>query len=156
MAHLLAPQPPNPELPVFFNVDHAVGAAPAQNLREDVLLVQFAFKVMGEVPRRPNTEPELVAAARRVRVTGSIDAETVEAIKVFQGVLRRKFPDQVVDGRVSPARGGYLYSQSAAWLITHLNNALQNPNVGIWPRIDMVQGCPPELGRMVARTVAGV
>jgi hypothetical protein len=29
MAHLLATQPPDPHLPVFFNVDGAVGALPA-------------------------------------------------------------------------------------------------------------------------------
>ena len=46
MAHLLAPQQSKPTLPVFFNVDGVVGAAPAVNNREDVLLVQFAFTVM--------------------------------------------------------------------------------------------------------------
>lgn len=64
MAHLLAPQPPHPELPVFFNVDGVVGAPPADNRREDVMLVQFALKMIADSPLRENMDPALVAAAR--------------------------------------------------------------------------------------------
>jgi hypothetical protein len=61
MAHLLAPQPSHPSMPVFFNVDGVVGAAPAQNEREDVLLVQFILRVIAKSPDAM-TEPQLQGA----------------------------------------------------------------------------------------------
>ena len=106
MAHLLAPRHPDPELPVFFNVDGVVGAPPAQNLSEDVLLVQFALKVIGDSPK-PGTPPGLTAAARAVRVTGNMDAATVNAIRALQTAAKQRRSATVVDGRVSPARSDY-------------------------------------------------
>jgi len=105
MAHLLAPQPSHPSMPVFFNVDGVVGAAPAQNEREDVLLVQFILRVIAKSPDAM-TEPQLQGA---VRVTGMIDPATINAIRALQTGFKKEMPGQVVDGRVSPARGGYTY-----------------------------------------------
>ena len=152
MAHLVAPRIPEPELPVFFNVDGVVGANPAQNLREDVLLVQFAFQVLGKDPIA-TTPPEVTAASKAVRVTGTIDKETINAIFALQRALGN--PATVVDGRVSPVKGGYSYGK-AMWTIVHLNNFLQNRNVDVWPRIDKISGCPSELKQMVVRQVAGI
>src|SRR5262245_15761533 len=136
MAHLLAPQPPHKELPVFFNVDGVVGAPPAENKREDVLLVQFIFTVIASSPEA-TTEPELVAAAKAVRVTGGIDPATINAIRAMQDSFKKEFPGQVADGRVSPAKDTYSYG-SAKWIIAHLNNSLQNRHVNVWPRIDKI------------------
>lgn len=154
MAHLLAPQPPNAQLPVFFNVDGVVGAPPAQNKREDVLLVQFAFKIIGASPLA-ESDPDVVAAAKAVKVTGSIDAATINAIRAQQQSNTKGNPSKVVDGRVSPARGGYAYG-GALWTIVRLNESLQHRNVGVWPRLDKIAGCPAELKKMVIRTVAGI
>jgi hypothetical protein len=153
MAHLVALQPPDPELPVFFNVDAPVGAPPAQNKREDVLLVQFAFKVNADTAG-PKAPPSLIAAAKAVRVTGMIDQETITAIRVLQEELKKGRKETVVDGRVSPARGAYGFG-GALWVIVVLNNSLQNSFVDIWPRIDKIPGCPAELKQMVIRQVAG-
>ncbi len=154
MAHLLAPQPSAPTLPVFFNVDGVVGAAPATNKREDVLFVQFCLFAIADA-QVATTEPELVAAAKAVHITGNIDAATINAIRVFQEVLKKGGSlSKVVDGRVSPAKGGYSYP-NANWIIVNLNDALQTRNVNVWPRIDKIPGCPPELMQMVTRTVAG-
>jgi len=153
MAHLLAPKKPDPTLPVFFNVDGVVGAAPAQNKREDVLLVQFGFKILADSPR-PGTPPALLAAARAVRVTGVSDAPTVTAIRSLQQSLKEGAAGTVVDGRVSPARSDYSYG-AGLWSIVQLNEFIQGRNVDLWPRIDKVPGCPDELKQMVIRTVAG-
>jgi hypothetical protein len=149
MAHLLAPQPSNPDLPVFFNVDSQVGAPPAPNKREDVLLVQFAFKVNSD--NATKASPRLLAAAKAVKVTGTVDQETITAIRVLQEELAK---GTVVDGRVSPAKGGYSYG-SGMWTIVILNNSMQESFVDIWPRIDKIPGCPAELKQMVMRQVAG-
>jgi len=149
MAYLFAPRPSMDELPVFFNVEGVVGAAPAQNRREDVLLVQFCLEAIGLKPK-PTAVPEVVEACRKVKVTGVIDEPTVKAIFEFQKHDTHK---NVVDGRVSPARG-YAYG-SAAWSIVNLNNALQDRHLEIWPRIDKIPNCPPELRTMVVRTCSG-
>lgn len=152
MAHLMAPQPSSPDLPVFFNADGVVGAAPAQNLREDVLLVQFLLKVVGDSPQA-TSDPAAVAACKRVKPTGVIDPTTVAAITAYQLSAKKKDPNVVVDGRVSPAKGGYSYG--ALWTITLLNKSCQKRHKGNWPRIDKIPGCPEELKAMVMRTVVG-
>ena len=152
MAYLYAPRPSITELPVFFNVDGVVGANPAQNSREDVLLVQFVFEIIAQQPRA-STRPEVVAACKPVKSTGVIDDSTINAIRVFQVDPKNK--NVIVDGRVSPARNGYSYGGGAAFTIVDLNNALQDRFSDIWPRIDKVGSCPPEIRAMVKRTVAG-
>lgn len=153
MAHFMSPQPAAEGLPTFFNVDKVVGAAPAANQREDVLLVQYAFKMIADAPMA-TTDPALLAAAKLVQVTGNIDVKTITAIQQFQLSRKKKNPAQVVDGRVSPAQGGYTYGQ-AAWIITYLNDAMQERAMDHWPRIDKLASCPSELKLMVKRTVVG-
>ena len=106
MAHLVAPQPTQQPLPVFFNVDGVVGAAPAQNKREDVLLVQFICK--RRAARDTNAARKKIYEA--VQVTGTMDTATTNAIEAWQKQMREESsPGQVVDKRVSPAKGAYLY-----------------------------------------------
>jgi hypothetical protein len=155
MAHLLAPQSPTPDLPVFFNVDNVVGVDPAQNLREHVLLLQFALQGIGKSPR-PSTPPAVLEVAKRVQTTGKIDTQTITTIQLIQEDLKRNSnPSQVVDARVSPARDGYSYG-AGLWTIVFLNKAIQVRNGNLWPRLDKVPGCPPDLQRMVRRELVGV
>ena len=149
MAYLFAPRPSNDKLPVFFNVDGVVGAAPAQNNREDVLLVQFAFQLIGKTPQA-NTTPALLAASKAVKVTGQIDAQTIQAIAAIQ----QQNPPSIVDGRVSPAKMGYDYG-TGVFTIVLLNRSVRNRHTDNWPRIDKIAGCPAELKEMVIRSVVG-
>lgn len=155
MAHLLAPQKSKPTLPVFFNVDGVVGAAPAANNREDVLLVQFAFTVMAS-RRLPETSEMFYRAASAVKMTGSVDQTTIAAITAMQAEVKKKAPGTIVDGRVSPSRGTYGYGGGGGSSIVTLNESVQHRNVDVWPRIDKINGCPPELKQMVVRTVQGI
>jgi hypothetical protein len=148
----MAPQPPAPQLPVFFNVDSVVGAAPAQNLREDVLLVQFCLRVIGLTPKE-TTDLLVAAACKLVQTTGVIDPQTIAAIKAVQLSTKKRDPSVVVDSRVSPAKGGYTYG--AWWTIAYLNGSVQNRNKSVWPRIDKIQGCPVELLAMLRRVLVG-
>jgi hypothetical protein len=151
LAQLMAPQPPRIDLPVFFNVDGVVGTAPATNNREDVLLVQFFLKTIGDLPN--GTDPAVVAACKLVKVTGTIDPQTIAAITAAQQSRKKQNPATVVDGRVSPAKGGYSYG--AFWTIAQLNHGTRRRHKEVWPRIDKIPGCPDELKAMVTRTVAG-
>jgi hypothetical protein len=150
----MAPQNSFPTLPVFFNVDGVVGAAPAENKREDVLFVQFAFVVIARNPE-PSSSPAFNAAVKAVKMTGNADQETLTAIRVTQEEIARKTGSaSVVDGRVSPAKMGYSYG-SGLYTIVHLNESVQGRHTKLWPRIDQIQGCPAELQQMVVRTVQG-
>ena len=150
MAHLMAPQPSFEGLPTFFNVDGVVGAAPAQNLREDVLLVQFFFSVIA----RNVTDPAAKTVLGAVKVTGMIDPPTIAAIKDIQTRHKKNSPGAIVDGRMSPAKGGYSYG-AAEWAIVRLNENVQTSHLDDWPRIDKIDGCPAELKAMTVRTVVG-
>jgi hypothetical protein len=154
MARLLAPQTPLAELPVFFNVDDVVGAGPAQNRREDVLLVQMALKQIGDSPKQ-DADANLVAACKAVQMKGTMDDATTKAIRLVQEQARKDQPSTIVDGRVSPARGAYSYG-AGYWTIVVLNIAIRTRNLNTWPRIDKIAGCPNELQQMVNRTLAGV
>lgn len=155
MANLVAPLQANPELPVFFNVDGVVGASPAENRREDVLLVQFILKSVGEKPQDQMTADEK-AVFKAVNVTGICDAATINAIKLVQRKKNAVNKSIVVDGRVSPARGGYNYSGNGTWTIAIINDLMQDKNTDVWPRIDLMPTCPPEVKAMVKRAVVGV
>ncbi len=151
MAHLMAPQPSNPQLPTFFNVNGVVGTAPAANQREDVLLVQYYLKLVGVAGQGAPTP--LFTACNAVCVTGVIDPPTITAITLYQQQRKMKNPNVVVDGRVSPAKGGYSYG--AVWTIVHMNEIVHERHQNLWPRIDKIPGCPEELKAMVMRTVVG-
>jgi hypothetical protein len=98
----------------------------------------------------------VLAVTKRVQTTGKIDAETITTIQLIQEDIRRNGnPGQVVDARVSPARDGYSYG-AGLWTIVFLNKAIQVRNGDLWPRLDKVPGCPPDLQRMVLRTLVGV
>ena len=155
MAHIVAPLATHPELPVFFNVNGVVGAAPAENRREDVLLVQYLFKMIADKPPALMTS-EQRAIMRAVNMTGTCDQATINAIRLVQSKKKEKNPSVVVGGRVSPARSGYSYSGGAVWTIAVINDLAQDMNTDVWPRIDLAQGCPPELAQMVKRQVVGV
>jgi hypothetical protein len=151
MAHLVARS--EPAIPVYYNIDGAVGAAPAANHREDVLLVQFAFAAMAASPM-PDTTMEFYRAICEVRPTGTIDQATINAIKALQIEVKKVKPDTMVNGRVSPANvnccGG-----GSAFTIKSLNESVQHGHIDLWPRIDKIPGCPLELKQMVVRTVQG-
>lgn len=156
MASFSAPQPGNAELPTFFNVDGVVGATPAANAREDVLLVQFYFTLIANDPPKSATPQEL-AVLRSVQANGAVDSATIDAIRITQERMRQiGGPGVIVDGRVSPVRSGYSYGAGKAWTIVNLNESVQERHMKIWPRIDQIAGCPAEIAQMVQRTVVGV
>ncbi|MER3415799.1 MAG: hypothetical protein C4297_06250 [Gemmataceae bacterium] len=154
MAHIEMSKPRDEFLPVFYNVDGVVGAPPADNKREDVLLVQFFIVLIGRSPT-PDIPPNVAAAFKAVQLTGVADAQTIAAIKAFQESNRQKRPNVVVDGRASPAKPGVAYAPGAAWTIVHLNLESKILHPDVWPRIDKIQGCPDDLKKMVERETVG-
>lgn len=154
MAHLLAPRKASPKLPIFFNVEGVVGVSPAQNRREDVLLVQFFLSLLVKEYSMSAENARIFSA---VKLTGAIDQFTSDAIKAFQKAVQDAPGSKtIVDSRVSPAVEGYAYGRGAPWTITELNIVTKDHFPDVWPRIDLIANCPSELKNMVKREVVGV
>src|SRR5262245_60318874 len=104
MVHVLVAKPDEERLPVIFNVDAVVGAAPASNNPDDVVLVKAFLKMMADVPL--NTGSELVTACQAIVVNGSSDSALITAIKAFQNEVKTRTGNAsvIVDGRISPAK----------------------------------------------------
>ena len=142
-------------LPAFFNVDGVVGAAPAQNLREDVLLVQFFMRFALDKTGYHGISPDDARTVSSLKVSGVCDQATVDVIYLSQYYRKKETPSVVADGRISPARAGGEYSKDSKWTIITLNWRIKELIQDIWPRIDKIPGCPPELTQLVKRTFLG-
>ena len=148
MVHVLAPRPPHANLPVFFNVDAAVGPAPAPNLPEDVMLVQFMIRLIGDNPGGIGTGA--TETFRQVNPTGIMDPQTLAAIKAIQTLEKKP-----ADGRVSTAIG-YKYG-AVFYTIVDLNFSIRDRAkfFPTWPNLDRIGGCPPMLQMAVRRALIG-
>lgn len=142
--HVMAPQPADPKLPIFFNVDESVGRQGA-NHPEDVLLVQFMLRTVAEMT--PSQSPQGESRRQRILqipVTGFCDEATIDGIRAWQEARKETISGTVVDGRVSPARG-YFYGGVGEWTIVDVNVFFRKLFSNVWPRLQDVPGCPPLL-----------
>lgn len=82
MVHILAPQPPHVHLPILFNVDAAVGQNAPAGAPNDVMLVQFFLKLIGDNPGGLGAAH--TATFKKVVPTGKMDQATIDGIKAAQ------------------------------------------------------------------------
>ena len=143
--------PPHPNLPIFFNVDSAVGAAPAANMPEDVLLVLFLMRLIGDNPGASGmANGGVTEMLKQVNPTGIMDDRTIIAIRGLQTLV-----GTTADGRVSPALH-YKYGANF-YTIVDLNFSIRDRSKfhATWPNLDKIAGCPPMLQLAVRRALAG-
>src|SRR5262245_39916937 len=114
--HVVAPRPPDRQIPVFFNIDASVGEKGANSSLEDILLVQFLLRKAGEAAG-PVVAPDKKEVMLNVAPTGICDPETIQGIKAFQETMRERIPGTIVDKRVSPARG-YQYGRGVFTIVS--------------------------------------
>lgn len=124
----------------FWNVDANVGAL-SPNKPEDVHLIQFGYSLMS---RLPTIDADLRVIYARVRVgvacTGREDDPLIQAIRAHQ---RKRGGTQ--DGHVSPIRAGGQYSDSDGphtFMLTAINNNVFDSAPRVYPRLDLISGCP--------------
>ena len=136
----------------FWNVDANVGAM-SPNKSDDVHLVQFGYALMS---RLPVFDAELRAVFARVRVgvpcTGREDDPLVQAIRAHQ---RKRGGAQ--DGHVSPIRATGQYADSDgphAFMLTAINNNVFDSAPRLYPRLDLMPGCPPLVSAAVLAVFA--
>lgn len=146
MVHILAPQPPHVHLPILFNVDAAVGQNAPAGAPNDVMLVQFFLKLIGDNPGGLGAAH--TATFKKVVPTGKMDQATIDGIKAAQASS-----SAMQDGRVSKATA---YKYGATWFtIVNLNFSIRNRFLATWPNVDKIAGCPPPLALAVRRALAG-
>jgi hypothetical protein len=103
----------------FLNVSEVVGGPDGINLPDDVMVVQALLRFLGEFWRGfPDKECP--------GITGAFDNMTRDAIKKYQKVHNRDRSKAlgrlVQDGRVSPARGRFVFGGGKfTWTIVSLN-----------------------------------
>ncbi|WP_426956283.1 hypothetical protein [Muricoccus radiodurans] len=148
MVHVLAPQPSHKKLPMFFNVDSSVGQNGQNANPEDIMLVQYFLRLIGDHPSgiaAPSTP-----IFKRVRPTGTMDQATIDAIKAGQSYAKI-----TPDGRVSKA-ATYRYG-AHSYTIVDLNFSIRDraPFKAKWPNVDQLPNCPPILGAAIRRALSG-
>ncbi len=144
MVHVLAPKPAIPALPIFFNVDVAVGRNAPNTSTDDILLVQYFLSLIGKHPRPGSTLTSLAA----IPVTGRMNPETIaglEAVQTLAGVTP--------DGRASVAKG-YKFGANF-YTIVNLNFSVRTRFRAQWPNLEEMPDCPQHLNFAGRRALAG-
>jgi hypothetical protein len=156
MVQMLAAKPYQSAIPVIFNVEGAVGASPALNKPEDVVLVKAFLRKLGDTPG-PRLDAATIAACKAVQVSSTPDPTLITAIKAFQTNLKKKDPNIVVDGRVSPAKEGYSYHAGTPWSIVQLNYDMKAEERfgAVWPCVHLASNCHPLLQGVAKKAIYG-
>ena len=137
--HILAPQPPRNDIPIFFNINSSVGHQGQNSKREDIMLVQFLIRKSAEKDSA-GIKPDQRQRMLRVVADGQCGPITIDGIRAVQETMKERNPRTVVDGRVSPARG-YIYG-GGFWTIASLNTAFRKRYRQNWPRLQSIADCP--------------
>jgi hypothetical protein len=159
MVHILVSKPNEDRLPLIYNVDGVVGASPAVNRPDDVILVKGFLKMIGDVPLTTASE-ELTSTCKALIVSATPDPDMITAIRLFQENVRtaKNNPGVVVDGRVSPAQSNYRYDTNIPWTIVQLNLMMKAASRfgPVWPAIHLAPNCNPALAEVAKKTIFGV
>jgi hypothetical protein len=132
-----------------WNLDCSVGKGAANSLACDVSYIQWYYTLAATNPLTPEDRK---AIYRKVAVTGTcrgVDADPlVAAIMTHQRALGHP----QVDGRISVAHGSGKIG-SSAFFILRLGARLANMYPKVWPRLDLIPGCPALVAQAVRESI---
>jgi hypothetical protein len=124
-----------------WNIDSSVGKAGQNSLRADVLYVQWYYKLAVAQAETPPDRKQLYGAVDvNGRCSGRDDDPLVRAIMSHQ----RAIGHPQVDGRVSVATGSGKIGASA-FFVLRLGARIARMYPDLWPRLDKIPSCPPEV-----------
>jgi hypothetical protein len=134
----------DPELPLFYNVDRAVGPG-CPNSRDDVLLVQYLMKAVFD------NMPEKRPPGAQLRVDGVAGEITFRYIQRVQELAKsRGVATQTVDGRVDKAIGSGTGARTGStYTILNLCAGFQNFRRQDYYNIGAASDCPRELAALL-------
>lgn len=125
----------------FWNLSHNVGLN-SPNQRDDVHLVQFAYRLLATNPvSQIKLELKMVYSqvSTGVDCSGREDDPLVKAIRAQQ----RARGAGAQDGKVSVIKGSdEFYDGTHTFLMNAFNNILFDVGPDQFPRIDRIAGCP--------------
>jgi len=137
-------KPTDPAITGIFNVETSVGRNGKNSSSEDILLVQFLLRTVGErVPAATAQAAHTNEVLRQVPLSGTMDQRTIDGIVAQQQAMKRAMPATVVDGHISPA-SNYRYG-SGYFTIVALNAFLRRNLPQVWPRLQDLPNCPAAL-----------
>lgn len=148
--HVLAPQPGNDLIPIFFNVDSSVGHNAQNSSPVDIMLVQFLMRKAAERDAA-GIQPDRKQRMLRVSPDGRCGPITIDGIRAVQETMKDKHPGTTVDGRVSKARGTEY--GGGFWTIVSLSAAVRTRYPESWPRIQDLPACPGALRTEVIKSL---
>ncbi len=132
-----------------WNIDTSVGKAGQNSSRADILYVQWYYKLaVAQAETPPDRKLIYGAVELSGRCSGRDDDPLVRAIYAHQ----RAISHPQVDGRVSVATGSGMVGASA-FFILRLGARIARMYPELWPRLDKIPGCPPEVAEASRLTV---
>lgn len=144
---LLNPKSPTPH--IHWNLDCSVGKGCQNSLPCEVSYLQWYYRLAAAHPNTP-LERKMVYAKVMVNgiCTGAPGDPLVQAIVLHQTSLKHK----TMDGKISVAKGDGRVGGSL-YFILRLNARLAHMFPNAWPRLDLIQGCPPLVAETARATV---
>jgi hypothetical protein len=131
---------------VKFTVDRRTGRGQPGASREDCLLVQFCLRLL-----RESNHPTFATQIPQQTLSGQPgDQAMIDGILAFQA----QSPSMVNDGYCSPfgrhSFGGGVFTLSLMEGTIIARNARAS---AVWPRIDLLDECPPDLAAAAKREI---
>jgi hypothetical protein len=127
-----------PKAHIHWNLECSVGKGGQNSLACDVSYIQWYYSLAAS---HPNTPLERKVVYGKVAVngicTGTASDPLVQAILVHQAALKHK----TMDGKISVATGDGRVG-GTPFFILRLNSRLAHMHPNLWPRLDLIPGCP--------------
>ncbi|WP_139350297.1 hypothetical protein [Rhodanobacter sp. C03] len=141
----------------FWNLHQSVGKNASNGNSMDISFVQWSF--VEACARESGIPAATLQIYRSVRVTGSCssrdDDPLVAAILAMQGHVHSQRPHTVIDGHISVANG-ILYAPGAEFLILDINLAIAGWYPNLYPRLDLIPGCPAAIANVSRQAIPRV
>jgi hypothetical protein len=141
----------------MWNLHASVGRHAQNSVQADIAYLQWYYTLAATfVHREGDSAPEeRKAFYRKVKVTGACsgrdDDPLVQAIMAHQ----RGLSHPIIDGKMTPvpgSTGGQLIA-GKAYFVIRLGARLAEMFPNVWPRLDLVPGCPPLVATAVREAV---
>ncbi|SFI44269.1 hypothetical protein SAMN05216304_102772 [Bosea sp. OK403] len=126
-----------------WNIDCSVGKGGQNNLRADVLYIQWYYQLAAN---QVETPPDRKAIYKQVGLTGMCNGTDADPLVRAITLHQRSINHPQVDGRVSVATAGGKVGASA-FFVLRIGARIANMYPELWPRLEKIPGCPAEVAQ---------
>ena len=136
----------------MWNIDTSVGKGGANSSRCDVSYIQWYYTLAAAHPLTPE---ERKAVYRNVKVTGTCRGDDSDPLVAAIFTHQKHLKHPVIDGRISVAHGTGKVGENA-FFVYRLGARLADMYPNVWPRLDLIPGCPPDVAQAARAAVPRV